>query len=73
MILTKNILLSDKEIKEAQKYFSKKQQKKIKKITKESQYKKISNKKDATLYYTGRILPNQDISTVGKMKNGKML
>lgn len=52
------IFLSDKKIEEAQNYFFKGRNKNF---TREIQYKRISKEKDDLLYYTGRILPTQDI------------
>ena len=34
---------------------------------KENQYKRISKEKEGILYYSGRILPNQNVTVVGRM------
>ena len=36
---------------------------------KENQDKTISKEKEGILYYTGRILPNQNVTVVGRMTN----
>ena len=36
---------------------------------KENQYKRISKEKEGILYYTGRILPNQNVTVVGRITN----
>ena len=59
--------LSKQELEKATKYFFKKGTEEIKHFLKESQYKKISKEKDRILFYTGRILPTQNVSIVGRM------
>ena len=36
---------------------------------KENRYKRISKEKEGILYYTKRILPNQNVTVVGRMTN----
>ena len=55
------------ELEKATQYFFKKGTEKIKHFLKESQYKNISKEKDGILFYTGRILPTQNVSIVGRM------
>ena len=59
--------LSKQELEKAIQYFFKKGTEEIKHFLKESQYKKISKEKDGILFYTGRILPTQNVSIVGRM------
>ena len=59
--------LSKQELEKTTQYFFKKGTEEIKHFLKESQYKKISKEKDGILFYTGRILPTQNVSIVGRM------
>ena len=59
--------ISKEELDKAAQYFFRKGSQEVKHFLKESQYKKISTEKDGTLFYTGRILPTQSISIVGRM------
>ena len=59
-------ILSDEDIKRSKDYFFKKASQEVKHFNPESKFKKISEEKDGILYYTGRILPTDQISTLGK-------
>ena len=48
------------DIKNAENYFFQKANAEIKHFMKENQYKRISKEKEGILYYTGRVLPNQN-------------
>ena len=61
------IVLSDSEIRSAEQYFFRKATLEVKKFNQVSRYEKISKEKDTILYYTGRILPEQEFNTVGSM------
>ena len=63
------VILSEEEIKNAENYFFQKATAEIKHFMKENQYKRISKEKEGILYYTGRILPNQNVTVVGRMTN----
>ena len=61
------VILSEEEIKNAENYFFQKTTAEIQHFMKENQYKRISKEKEGILYYTGRILPNQNVTVVGRM------
>ena len=61
--------LSEEEIKDGERYFFLKATQEIKHFLKPNQYDKISEEKDGILIYTGRILPTNEITVVGKMTN----
>ena len=61
------VVLSDEEIAAGRNYFFKKATAEVKEFAKESDYQKISTEKEGILYYTGRILPEQNIESVVKM------
>ena len=63
------VILSEEEIKNAENYFFQKTTAEIQHFMKENQYKRISKEKEGILYYTGRILPNQNVTVVGRMTN----
>ena len=63
------LIFSEEEIKSAENYFFKKATAEIKHFLKENQYKRISKERDGILYYTGRILPNQNVTVVGRLTN----
>ena len=54
-----HVILSE-DIKNAENYFFQKANAEIKHFMKENQYKRISKEKEGILYYTGRVLPNQN-------------
>ena len=58
-------ILSQHEIQRSENYFYQKATEEVKEFSKPSKYEKISSEKDKILYYTGRILPNQDIQHTG--------
>ena len=58
-------ILSKHEIQRFENYFYQKATEEVKEFSKPSKYEKISSEKDKILYYTGRILPNQDIQHTG--------
>ena len=53
------------EIQRSEDYFYQKATEEVKEFSKPSKYEKISSEKDKILYYTGQILPNQDIQHTG--------
>ena len=58
------VVLSDDEVKEAENYYYMKGSEEVMKFVNEKAYKNIPFKKDGILYYTGRILPTQEINSV---------
>ena len=65
--LTSTVTFTDDDILNSEKYFYRKATCEVKKFVKESQYAKITTEKDEILYYTGRILPTQNINSIGNM------
>ena len=63
------VILSEEKIKNAENHFFQKATAEIKHFMKENQYKRISKEKEGMLYYTGRILPNQNVTVDGRMTN----
>ena len=61
------ITLSDEEMLAANKFFSRKAKLEIKKFIKPTKYQKISIERDGILYYSGRILPTDNIKITGEM------
>ena len=57
--------LSQHEVQRSENYFYQKATEEVKEFSKPSKYEEISSEKDKILYYTGRILPNQDIQHTG--------
>ena len=57
-------ILSKHEIQRSENYFYHKATEEVKELSKPSRYERISSEKDKILYYTGRILPNQDIQLI---------
>ena len=62
-----SITLSDEEILAAKEYFFRKATLEVKKSIKPTQYQKISIERDGILYYSGRILPTDNIKITGEM------
>ena len=60
------VIISEEEINEAKRYFYKKATLEVKHFTNPAQYKDISREIDGLLMYTGRILPNDEITILGK-------
>ena len=58
--------LTEEEINAAKMYFFKKATLEVKRFLKPSQYKDVSQEVDGVLTYTGRILPTDDVSIVGR-------
>ncbi|XP_066924073.1 uncharacterized protein [Clytia hemisphaerica] len=58
--------LTDEDISNSRQYFFKKATQEVKHFNDRSKFKKISEEKDGILYFTGRILPTDQISTLGK-------
>ena len=58
--------LSEEEIKSAEEYYFQKGTCEVKTFTSKSKYENITCEKDGKLMFTGRILPDQDMSIVGK-------
>ena len=61
--------LSDIDINCAEHYYFKKASEEVKEFMNKKAYEKCSMEKDGVLYYSGRILPNDQVSIVGKMTN----
>ncbi|MEM7375648.1 MAG: hypothetical protein AAF587_44055 [Bacteroidota bacterium] len=61
--------LSDEDIQKAEAYFYQKATQEIKMFTSHAKYKKISHEREGILYYTGRILPTDEVSIIGKATN----
>ena len=62
-----SITLNDEEILAAKEYFFRKATLKVKKLIKPTQYQKISIKRDGILYYSGRILPTDNMQITGEI------
>ena len=60
------IIISDEEISAARRYYFQKASQEVKTFVKPSKYKNISVETDGVLRFSGRILPTDDISIVGK-------
>ena len=60
-----SITLSDEEILAAKEYFSRKATLDLERFIKLTKYQKISIEKDGILYYSGRILPTNNIKITG--------
>lgn len=65
--MSKLILFTEKELKEAENYFFKKATLKVKKFAKPSQYETISTEANGILYYNQRILSTGGISAACEM------
>ena len=65
--VSKVILFTEDELKEADNYFFKKATLEVKKFAKPSQYEKISTEAKGILYFNGRILPTDGISAACEM------
>ena len=61
-----HIFLDDDDLKEGEDYYYRKATAEVKKFLKPSQYQKISREVRGILYYTGRILPDDKVSIVGR-------
>ncbi|XP_066919513.1 uncharacterized protein [Clytia hemisphaerica] len=61
--------LSDEDILKSKQYFFRKATQEVKHFNHNSKFKKISEEKDGILYYTGRILPTDQITAIGKATN----
>ena len=58
--------LSEEELSSAEQYYFQKGTSEVKKFTNKSKYENITREQNGTLKYTGRILPDQSISIVGR-------
>ena len=65
-IQLKDFVLTDEDIEDSEIYFFKKATNEIKKFNKEKFYNKFSQMKDGILWYTGRILPDDEVSITGR-------
>ena len=65
--VSKVVLFTENELKEAENYFFKKVTLEVKKFAKPSEYEKISTEANGIFYYSGRILPADQISAVCEM------
>lgn len=61
------LILKDNELNNALKYFYRKGTNEVKEFINRKQYMNISEERDNILYYTGRILPTQEINAVTPM------
>ena len=61
------INISDEELQDASKYFFKKGTQELMHFNSKDKYEKISFEKDGILYYSGRILPSQEITSIQTM------
>ena len=66
-VLPQFLYLDDDELRTAANYYYRKATEEIKHFVKKEKYLKISCEKDNVLYYTGRILPQQKVSSVHEM------
>ena len=62
----KALVITDEELKSAKMYLFKKATLEVKHFLKSSQYENISNEVDGVLTYTGRILPTDQVTIVGR-------
>ena len=62
----KSFIIPEDQINKAINYFFKKATTEVKHFVNVSQYKDLSIEKDGVLYYTGRILPTDNITVIGK-------
>ena len=60
------LLLSTEDISKSEHYFFRKATQEVKHFNHDSKFKKISEEKNGILYYTGRILPTDQINAIGK-------
>ncbi len=60
------IFVKDEYVKEAEMYYFKKATEEVRHFLKPNQYENICTEANGVLYYTGRILPNDEITIVGK-------
>ena len=60
------VFVSETIMKEAEMYYFRKASDEVKKFLKPHQYKSISNEVDGVLYFTGRILPEDNVTIVGQ-------
>ena len=58
------VILSDDELKESANYYYRKATNEVKHFVKKEKYEHISTEKDGILYYTGRVLPDQEFNAV---------
>ena len=68
-ILGENIvvILTDEELAHGKNYFFRKATAEVLQFAKESDYRKISTEKNGILYYTGRVMPEQQVDCTVKM------
>ena len=64
--IVNHVFLNDDDLREGERYYHKKATSEIKHFLKESSYSKISKEIDGILYFTGRILPEDEASIVGR-------
>lgn len=60
------LIITNDDIKSAEQYYFRKATKEVKHFYKENQYEKFTKEVGGILYYTGRILPSDEISIVGR-------
>ncbi|XP_066923502.1 uncharacterized protein [Clytia hemisphaerica] len=65
----RHLLLNDADIERAKSYYFKKATSEVKQFTNKTKYNKISEEKDGILFYTGRILPTDQITAIGKNRH----
>ena len=61
-----HVFVPDEDIKSAETYFFKKATDEVKTFLKPSQYEKISKESNEILYYVGRVLPEDEVTIVGR-------
>jgi hypothetical protein len=64
--VTTHIFIPDEDIESARRYFFKKATKEVREFLKPNQYEKISKESNGILYYVGRILPEDEVTIVGR-------
>ena len=58
------VVLTDEDLKYAYNYYYRKATNEVKKFNEKKRYQNISYEKDQILYYSGRILPNEEVNSV---------
>ena len=64
-----SVILSDNELKDSANYYYRKATNEVKHFVKKEKYENISVEKDGILYYTGRVLPDQEFNAVVDLSN----
>ena len=64
--VTANIFIPDEDIASAETYFFRKATSEVKEFLKPNQYERISTENNNILYYSGRVLPEDEVTIVGR-------